>query len=64
MSRLVLALAALTVVTACGIKGDLERPDPLWNSEEAIRRECQRQIEENQPLDPRCQQYQSGATSP
>lgn len=63
MSRLMLALAALTMVSACGIRGDLARPDPLWNSEEAIRRECQRQIENNQPLDPRCQQYQSGVTS-
>jgi predicted small lipoprotein YifL len=56
-----LALAALTLVSACGVKGDLERPDPLWNSEEAIRRECERQLENNEPQDPRCAQYQSGA---
>ena len=55
------ALAALTLVSACGIKGDLERPGPLWNSEEAIRRECQRQLENNEPQDPRCAEYQSGA---
>lgn len=61
MSRFILALAALTLVSACGVQGDLARPDPLWNSEEAIRRECQRQMERNEPLDPRCAQYQSGA---
>jgi predicted small lipoprotein YifL len=59
--RALLALAALTAVSACGVKGDLERPDPLWNTEEAIRRECQRQLENNEPQDPRCAQYQSGA---
>lgn len=61
MSRLLLALAALTLVTACGIKGDLDRPDPLWGSEDAIRRECQRQVENNETPDPRCAQYQTGA---
>lgn len=60
MSRLLLAVAGLTLVSACGVRGDLERPDPLWNSEEAIRRECQRQLENNEPLDARCTQYQSG----
>ena len=47
--------------SAGGIKGDLERPDPLWNSEDAIRRECRRQAENNEPQDARCAQYQSGA---
>lgn len=61
MNRVLLGLAALTMLSACGIKGDLERPDPLWNSEEAIRRECQEQAERNQPQDPRCAQYQTGA---
>ena len=64
MSRLLLALAALTLVSACGIKGDLERPDPMWNSEDAIRRECERQMENNERLDPRCAQYQTGAQTP
>ncbi|HET9229981.1 MAG TPA: lipoprotein [Vitreimonas sp.] len=64
MSRLLLALAALTVLSACGIKGDLERPDPMWNSEDAIRRECERQMENNEDLDPRCAQYQTGAQTP
>jgi hypothetical protein len=64
MSRFVLGLLALTMVSACGIKGDLDRPDPLWNSEEAIRRECQRQIDNNEDLDPRCAQYQTGAQTP
>ena len=59
-----LALTALTLVSACGIKGDLERPDPLWNSEDAIRRECERQAENNEPQDARCAQYQSGAQTP
>jgi predicted small lipoprotein YifL len=56
-----LALAALSLVSACGIKGDLERPDPLWNRDEAIRRECQRQLENNEPQDARCAQYETGA---
>lgn len=61
MSRFLLGLAALTLLSACGIKGDLDRPDPLWNREEAIRRECQRQAENNERQDPRCAQYQTGA---
>ena len=61
MSRVLLGLVALTLLSACGIKGGLERPDPLWNSEEAIRNECQRQAERNEPQDPRCAQYQTGA---
>jgi predicted small lipoprotein YifL len=61
MSRIILALAALTMISACGVRGDLDRPDPLWNSEDAIRRECQRQLENNETQDPRCAQYQSGA---
>ncbi len=60
MSRVVLGLLALTLLSACGIKGGLERPDPLWNSEEAIQRECQRQIEDNEEPDPRCARYQTG----
>jgi predicted small lipoprotein YifL len=61
MSRLVLAAGALVLLGACGIKGDLDRPDPLWNSEDAIRRECQRQIDNNEPQDARCARYQTGA---
>jgi hypothetical protein len=64
MRRLVLptlALAGATLTSACGIQGDLARPDPLWNREDAIRRECQRQAENNEPQDPRCAEYQSGA---
>ena len=61
MSRLVLALTALTLLAACGVQGDLARPDPLWGREEAIRRECQRQLENNQERDPRCAQYETGA---
>lgn len=61
MSRVILGLLALTMVSGCGIKGDLQRPDPLWNSDDAIRRECQRQIENNEDQDPRCAQYQTGA---
>jgi hypothetical protein len=64
MSRIVLALTALTLLSACGIQGDLARPDPLWNREDAIRRECQRQLENNEPQDPRCAQYQTGAGQP
>jgi predicted small lipoprotein YifL len=61
MSRVILGLLALTMLSACGVKGDLDRPDPLWNSDDAIRRECQRQLENNEDQDARCAQYQSGA---
>lgn len=61
MSRIVLALTALTLLSACGIKGDLERPDPLWNREEAIRRECAEQAARNLPQDPRCAAVETGA---
>lgn len=64
MMRLGLALAALTLLSACGIRGGLERPDPLWDSEQAIRRECERQAANNQPQDARCAQYQTGAGQP
>ncbi|MGD9816156.1 MAG: lipoprotein [Hyphomonadaceae bacterium] len=61
MNRLLLGLAALTLLSACGVKGDLERPDPAWNRDEAIRRECEQQIARNERPDPRCAQYQTGA---
>lgn len=60
MKRTALALAGLILLSSCGIQGSLERPDPLWNREEAIRRECARQAEANQPQDPRCAQLQTG----
>lgn len=61
MSRVIFGFLALTMLAGCGVQGELERPDPLWNSDEAIRRECQRQIENNEDLDARCTQYQTGA---
>lgn len=61
MTRVVLALAGLVLLSACGIQGGLERPDPLWNREEALRRECAREAEANQPQDPRCAALQTGA---
>jgi hypothetical protein len=60
MSRIILGLVALTLVSACGVKGGLDRPDPLWNSDDAIRHECRRQIENNEEPDARCAQYQTG----
>jgi len=64
MIRLLFGLAALTLIQACGVKGDLDRPGPMWNSDDAIRRECQRQLDNNEEQDPRCAQYQTGAQSP
>lgn len=61
MSRVILGLLALTMLSACGVKGDLARPDPMWNSDDAIRRECQRQVENNEEPDARCAQYQTSA---
>jgi predicted small lipoprotein YifL len=60
MSQFLLALTAAALLGACGIRGDLERPDPLWNADDAIRAECERQAQRNQPQDPRCAQYQTG----
>ncbi len=61
MSRALLALTVLTLVSACGIKGNLDRPDPMWNRDAAIRQECARQLENNERQDARCAQYQTGA---
>ncbi|PZO51962.1 MAG: argininosuccinate lyase [Alphaproteobacteria bacterium] len=61
MSRVILSLLALTMLSACGVKGSLDRPDPLWNSDDVIRRDCQRQIDNNEEPDARCAQYQTGA---
>ena len=61
MSRVIMGLLALTMLSACGVKGDLARPDPMWNSDDAIRRECQRQVENNEEPDARCAQYQTSA---
>ena len=63
MSRLFLGFAALALVSACGIKSGLERPDPLWNSQNAIEHDCARQRAYNadhpahpRALDRRCGQ--------
>lgn len=67
MMRLVvgapMAFLALTLLAGCGIKGGLERPDPMWNSDEAIARECARAEAERArnpraPIDPRCEARQ------
>jgi hypothetical protein len=71
MMRLVLGFAALALVSACGIKDGLERPDPMWNSANAIRHECRREREHNerdpghqQPLDRRCGQPSTTTAQP
>jgi hypothetical protein len=56
MSRLLLGFAALTLLTACGVQGQLERPDPLWNKERAIEVECRRERTHREHLDDRCRQ--------
>jgi len=56
MTRLWLGLAALTLVAACGVQGDLERPDPLWNNARAIQSECRRERAHHETLDQRCRQ--------
>ncbi len=35
MSRIVLAACALSLLAACGLRGDLERPAPMWGEERA-----------------------------
>ncbi len=63
MIRLVVSALALSLLAGCGIKGGLERPDPMWNSDEAIAATCARLEEERArntrlppPPDPRCEQ--------
>ena len=46
MKRIALSLLALSLLAGCGIKGGLDRPDPMWNSDEAIAREQSRLEEE------------------
>jgi hypothetical protein len=67
MSRLLLGLAALTLLSSCGIKNSLERPDPLWNAQNAVAHECARERSYNtehpahpRPLDSRCGASPSG----
>ena len=47
MKRLALGLMALSLLAGCGVKGGLERPDPMWNREEAMTRERE-QLERQQ----------------
>jgi|GEM_PF-2398737 len=54
MSRLLASVAALTLLTACGIQGNLERPNPLWGGQQAIDVECRREREHHERLDRRC----------
>ena len=68
MSRLFLGFAALVLVSACGIKSGLERPDPLWNAQSAIEHDCARQRAYNdahpahpRTLDRRCGQSPANA---
>lgn len=63
MMRLVVSALALSLLAGCGIKGGLERPDPMWNREEAIARECARAEAERArnprvEIDPRCEARQ------
>ena len=71
MIRLFLGFAALALVSACGIKNGLERPDPLWNGQSAIEHECARERAYNadhpahpQALDRRCGQSPGDAQPP
>ena len=43
MMRLVIGALALSLLAGCGIKSGLDRPDPMWNSDEVIAEECARQ---------------------
>lgn len=59
MSRVLIALAALGALSGCGIPGGLERPDPMWNEQEAIERECTRPLRRGEERDPRCAQRET-----
>jgi hypothetical protein len=54
MIRFVITLSALGLLSACGIPGGLERPDPMWGSEAAIREECTRELRRGETRDARC----------
>ncbi len=54
MTRIVLSLAALGFLAACGTPGGLQRPDPIWGAEEAIARECTRDLRPGETRDARC----------
>ena len=43
MKRFIMCLLALSFAAGCGIKGGLDRPDPLWGGEAAAAREQARQ---------------------
>jgi hypothetical protein len=64
MTRFVLSLAAFGLLAGCGIPGGLERPDPLWGSEEAIARECARDLNRGETRDPRCAEREQQAPQP
>lgn len=56
MSRLILAAMALSLLGACGVRGDLERPPPLWGEEreryeQQQREEAARRAEEALPAE-------------
>jgi predicted small lipoprotein YifL len=46
MKRIALGLVALAALAGCGMKGGLERPGPMWDSEEAVAAERARLEEE------------------
>ncbi|HRK63303.1 MAG TPA: membrane lipoprotein lipid attachment site-containing protein [Terricaulis sp.] len=58
MKRFILSLSALATLAGCGIPGGLERPDPMWGSEEAIAHECTRELRRGEVRDPRCAERQ------
>lgn len=61
MTRLVLSLSALALLAACGTPGGLERPDPIWGAEQAIRHECTRELRRGETRDPRCAEIERQA---
>jgi len=64
MSRLVFSLSALGLLAGCGIPGGLDRPDPMWDSEEAINYECTRELRRGEQRDPRCAERGQQAPQP
>lgn len=49
MKRLLVSIAGLTalmLLAGCGIKTGLDRPNPMWNAEEARAREAAREAQE------------------
>ncbi|MGE0595038.1 MAG: lipoprotein [Hyphomonadaceae bacterium] len=64
MIRLAAALFVLAALSACGVRGGLERPEPLWGSPEGADRESQQRAAEELERRQQAEQVEPGELSP